>query len=223
MFFLLYLFSHGILCLLVLLCIYLCMLKHFSPFNSMFWMFSLYVIMSVTACNVTVQSPLSSCQNVTANLYCVGNNFLPFSLLISFSPTFCPTFVLFSVLFHTLPMPFSNSLYHPLLHLSVLSHLPLPSSSLYQPPRRRPSAVWSPCAATNMGRAAVPAWPTSWSKWPGSARPAPTIATRPATGGEDNNDNKWFWILMNPLHLLVAKIWAARLKVSAHDVATTLL
>uniref|UniRef100_A0A8C4NSE6 Phospholipid-transporting ATPase n=1 Tax=Dicentrarchus labrax TaxID=13489 RepID=A0A8C4NSE6_DICLA len=36
--------------------------------------------------------------------------------------------------------------------------------SLYQPPRRRPSAVWSPCAATNMGRAAVPAWPASWSK-----------------------------------------------------------
>uniref|UniRef100_A0A3B3HHR7 Phospholipid-transporting ATPase n=2 Tax=Oryzias TaxID=8089 RepID=A0A3B3HHR7_ORYLA len=37
-------------------------------------------------------------------------------------------------------------------------------SSLYQPPQRRPSAVWSPCAATNKGKVAVPAWPASWTK-----------------------------------------------------------
>ncbi|KAK7939307.1 hypothetical protein WMY93_002633 [Mugilogobius chulae] len=37
------------------------------------------------------------------------------------------------------------------------------SPSLYQPPRRRPSAVWSPCAATNMGKRLFPPGP-SWSK-----------------------------------------------------------
>lgn len=89
---------------------------------------------------------------------------------------------------------------------------PLPSSSLYQPPRRRPSAVWSPCAATNMGRAAVPAWSASWNKWPGSARPAPAIATYPATatgGGGDGGVNQWSWILTKSLHLMALKSWAA--------------
>lgn len=31
-------------------------MKHFSPFNSMFWMFSLYIILSVTACNMSSYS-----------------------------------------------------------------------------------------------------------------------------------------------------------------------
>lgn len=86
------------------------------------------------------------------------------------------------------------------------------SSSLYQPPRRRPSAVWSPCAATNMGRAAVPAWSASWNKWPGSARPALAIATHPAAttgGGEDGGAKQWSWILTSPLPLMASKIWAA--------------
>lgn len=91
------------------------------------------------------------------------------------------------------------------------------SSSLYQPPRPRPSAVWSPCAATNMGRAAVPAWPASWSKWPDGARQAQAAATHPAaaTGGEDEDRmNRSLWILMNPQHVTVLKIWAAVLRFS---------
>lgn len=101
----------------------------------------------------------------------------------------------------------------------------LPSSSLYQPPRRRPSAVWSPCAATNMGRAAVPAWPASWSKWPDSARPALTIAMQhpaaAATGGEGSDNKKQsLWILTKPHLLLVWKILAAVRTVSAHNDST---
>lgn len=88
------------------------------------------------------------------------------------------------------------------------------SSSLYRPPRRRPSAVWSPCAATNMGRAAVPAWSASWNKWAGGVGPGRAIATQPAAatgGGEDGGVKQWSWILTTPLHLMVSKIWAALL------------
>lgn len=119
-----------------------------------------------------------------------------------------------------------------LLFLSPYSALFLPlyvftaSSSLYQPPRPRPSAVWSPCAATNMGRAAVPAWPASWSKWPDSARQAQTAATHPAaaTGGEDeDHTNRSLWILRNPQHVMVLKIWAAVLIGLLLNVSQTLL
>lgn len=122
--------------------------------------------------------------------------------------------------------------YSCLLFLCPYSVLFLPfyvfpaSSSLYQPPRPRPSAVWSPCAATNMGRAAVPAWPASWSKWPDSARQAQTAATHPAaaTGGEDEGRvNRSLWILMNPQHVMVLKIWAVVLIGFALNVAQTLL
>lgn len=133
-----------------------------------------------------------------------------------------------SLSFLSCPPPF----YSCLLFLSPHSALFLPfyvlpaSSSLYQPPRPRPSAVWSPCAATNMGRAAVPAWPASWSKWPDSARRAQTAATHPAaaTGGEEEDRmNRSLWILMNPQHVTVLKIWAAVLIGLALNVAQTLL
>lgn len=172
-----------------------------------------------------LQLPLSFCQNVTVNLYSIGFILMSFLLflysllLLSFDSLYS------SLLFLTLSMPLSNFWHHPSPAVSLLFHSSLLSSSLYQPPRRRPSAVWSPCAATNMGRAAVPAWPASWSKWLDSARP-PTIATRPAaaTGGEDNSDKKqWLWNLKNTSHLLILEIWAAVLTAIDHNMATTLL
>lgn len=149
-----------------------------------------WVIVPVTACDIS--SYISSCLNVALNLNCDHNNLILFSLLTS------PSVFPFSYLFSPI----------------------CPSSSLYQPPRRRPSAVWSPCAATNMGRAAVPAWPSSWSKWPGSARAAPTAAT----GGDDADcRNQWLWILMSAQHLMVSKIWAAVPTAIGLNVAPTLL
>lgn len=147
---------------------------------------------------IILQSPLSSCQNVIVNLYSIVLIFISYFLFCFFtcfsffnSICFFPSILCSpysSVLFLTL-----NFWHHSSSTVSLFFLSSLPSFSLYQPPRRRPSAVWSPCAATNMGRAAVPAWPASWSKWPGSARP-PIIATHPAaaTGGEDNSDkNQW--------------------------------
>lgn len=181
---------------------------------------------------VILQLPLSSCQNVTVNLYYGINIYFFFSFSTHISLSFFSAFFLFvlcssyfSVIYLTLSMPlqlFMSPFLSPAV--SLPSHIFSPSYSLYQPPRRRPSAVWSPCAATNMGRAAVPAWPASWSKWPGSARPAPTIAKHPAaaTGGEDDNVKKhWLWILMNLL-LLVSKICAAALSFLAPNVVATL-
>lgn len=121
-----------------------------------------------------------------------------YSVKCNFTGINCVYFSLFSLLFH-----------HPLSSYFTSFSA---SSSLYQPPRCRPSAVWSPCAATNMGRAAVPAWSASWNKWPGSARPALAIATHPAAttgGGEDGDAKQWSWILTSPLHPMASKIWAA--------------
>lgn len=158
------------------------------------WFFLLHHCSCDSMQYVFLQLPLSSCQNV--NLYSIVlilTYFLLFlySLLLSF---YFASFLWFFMLICPLSYPPYATLFHNFWHrpspaVSLLFHSSWPSSSLFQPPRRRPSAVWSPCAATNMGRAAVPAWPASWSKWPGSARP-PTIATHPAaaTGGEENGD-----------------------------------
>lgn len=125
--------------------------------------FSLYIIVPLTACNMSSPSCLSSCRYVTVKQFCVGINF--FSFLYFLHSLSLPSFSFFvsspnfSVISLTLLIPLSNISFH-----SFLPFTPALPSSLYQPPRRRPSAVWSPCAATNMGRAAVPAWPASWSK-----------------------------------------------------------
>lgn len=141
-------------------------------------MSSLYIIVPVKACSMSSSSCPSSCQNVLI---------LISSLFSSFSTHFSIILSLLSSSRRWFSSVISPKLFTPSFPFLLLSFLLSASCSLYQPPRRRPSAVWNPCAATNMGRAAVPAWPASWSKWPGSARPAPTVATHPtaATGGED--------------------------------------
>lgn len=129
---------------------------------------------------------------------------LIYSLYLFFLTHFCSSSLSLS------PFPSFNHSYSFALTVSgSFSALaqPLLCSSLYQPPQRRPSAVWSPCAATNKGKVAVPAWPASWTKWLDIAKPAPAIATHPAaaTGGQGIKE-PWLWISMNLQGLLVSWI-----------------
>ena len=145
-------------------------------------------------------------------------SFFLFSLISSSYFHYTSTFLLLPSLGP--PQSFSCPSHSPLSAQSVLSSvyssssfgLPLRSTvcclslSLYQPSRRRASAVWSPCAATSMGRAAVPAWPGCWSKWADPARPASPTATPTPTaattgvgrrqrdpGHGDHGQWQWLW------------------------------
>lgn len=73
-------------------------------------MFSLFIILPVTACHISSSSRPSSCQNVTVNLFSVGINFFFLSPLTS--PSFLPCSLYSSVISLALSMPtrpFSSS------------------------------------------------------------------------------------------------------------------
>lgn len=158
----------------------------------------------------------------TACIPCIDSNIFYFFFLAHTSVLlFCPPSLSLrspsAPYPHPIFQPFPPFFTHRLLALFSALAQPLLCSSLYQPPQRRPSAVWSPCAATNKGKVAVPAWPASWTKWPDIAKPAPAIATHPAaaTGGQDFKE-PWLWISMKRHRLVVSWIRPALM---ARDVA----
>lgn len=198
-------------------------LQHFGPLCSMFLMFSLYIIVSVTACNTSSSSHPSSCQNVTMNLYCVGINFFSFLLFLHSFLLFC---FLFLWPFFLLSLCHSNFSRHPFLLLLFLcpsTFFLFPPVSI-SPPGAGPQLCGVPVLLPTWAERLYPPGPPPGANdraVPGQRQPLPRIQPQQQVGRTSaGNDYESWWTLNTSWF---QKNWAAGLTVLALNVVTTLL
>lgn len=155
---------------------------------------------------VILQLPISFCQNLIVNLYCVDINFFSFVLFLhsllplSFSFCFFP-FVLCSVIFLTLQLftsPFPPALSLPFHHLS-----PLPPASI-SPPGAGPQLCGVPVLLPTWAERLFPPGPPPGANdraVPGQHQPLPHIQPQQQVGRATtarNNDYESRWALTTP-------------------------
>lgn len=184
--------------------------------------FSLYIIVPLTACNMSSPSRLSSCRYVTVKLFCVGINFFSFLLSLSISLFFFLR--LFPQLICDFSYPVNTTLQHFIsLFPSLHSHSTLPSVSI-SPPDAGPQLCGVPVLLPTWAERLFPPGPPPGANnraVPGQHQPLPLIQPQQQVGRTTTARNYIYetWWILCPSWF--QKCWAAVLTVLGLNMAIT--